>query len=56
MYDDEYDDRFNDHVAIPVADNPVGEELQVFNPNRQGRRKESETEDEESEVKKSTQK
>ncbi|XP_066261106.1 activating signal cointegrator 1 complex subunit 2-like [Euwallacea similis] len=35
IYDDEYDDRDDDNVTIPITDNPVTEEMPVFNPNRQ---------------------
>lgn len=50
MYDDEYDDRDDDDVAIPVPDNPISEEIQTLNPNRQNRYRKSESEDEPSEV------
>ncbi|XP_066137597.1 activating signal cointegrator 1 complex subunit 2 isoform X2 [Euwallacea fornicatus] len=35
IYDDEYDDRDDDNVAISITDNPVTEEMPIFNPNRQ---------------------
>lgn len=48
MYDDEYDDRDDDDVTIPVPDNPVTED--TFNPNRGGKsRRQDEEEEEESE-------
>lgn len=53
VYDDEYDDRDDDAVTIPVPDNPVTEDIPTFNPNRTGksrRRNEEEEEESESEV------
>ncbi|XP_030764124.1 activating signal cointegrator 1 complex subunit 2 [Sitophilus oryzae] len=44
LYDDEYDDRYDDDVAIRVPDNPITEELAVFNPNRKNQ-KESESDE-----------
>lgn len=50
VYDDEYDDRDDDDVTIPVPDNPVTEDILTFNPNRAGKsRRQDEEEEEESE-------
>lgn len=35
MYDDEYDDRFDDDVPIKIADNPIEEEILTCNPNHE---------------------
>ncbi|KAL1494944.1 hypothetical protein ABEB36_010445 [Hypothenemus hampei] len=49
LYDDEYDDRDNDDVSIPVSDSHNTEEFQVFNPNRQNRRPQDDDNEEEDE-------